>query len=74
VNDVVEPNEAELMRDPLDYRDRAKIAEGKKVIEFEPGSLCEFEDPVPYESRYPQSLQYTTLGDLRNAETTDDML
>ena len=74
VNDVVEPNKAELMRDPLDYRDRAKIAEGKKEIEFEPGSLCEFEDPVPYESRYPQSLQYTTLGDLRNAETTDDML
>ncbi|ADQ67121.1 hypothetical protein GL213_07735 [Halogeometricum borinquense] len=74
VSDVVEPDEAELMREPLDYKDRAKIAEGKKVIMFEPGSLYELEDPVPFESKYPQSLQYTTLGKLRNAETTDDML
>jgi predicted type IV restriction endonuclease len=74
VSDVVEPDEAELIREPLDYKDGAKIAEGKKVIMFEPGSLYEFEDPVPYESKYPQSLQYTTLGKLRSAETTDDML
>jgi len=74
VSDVVAPDEAELMREPLDYKNRAKIAEGKKVITFEPGSLYELEDPVPFESKYPQSLQYTTLGKLRNAETTDDML
>lgn len=74
VSDVVEPDEAELMREPLDYKDRAKIAEGKKVIMFESGSLYELEDPVPFESKYPQSLQYTTLGKLRSAETTDDML
>lgn len=74
VSDVVEPDEAELMREPLDYKDRAKIAEGKKVIVFEAGSLYELEDPVPFESKYPQSLQYTTLGKLRSAETTDDML
>lgn len=74
VSDVVEPDEAELMREPLDYKDRAKIAEGKKVIVFEPGSLRELENPVPFESKYPQSLQYTTLGELRNANTTDDML
>jgi hypothetical protein len=74
VSDVIEPDKAELMREPLDYKDRAKIAEGKKVIMFEPGSLYELEDPVPFESKYPQSLQYTTLGKLRNAETTDDML
>jgi hypothetical protein len=71
---VVEPDEAELIREPLDYKDGAKIAGGKKVIMFEPGSLYELEDPVPFESRYPQSLQYTTLGKLRSAKTTDDML
>jgi hypothetical protein len=74
VKDVVEPDEAELMREPLDYKDRAKIADGKKVIEFEPGTLYELEDPVPYESKYPQALRYTTLSELRNAKTTDDML
>ena len=74
VSDVVEPDEADLMREPLDYKDRAKIDEGKKVIMFESGSLYELEYPVPLESKYPQSLQYTTLGELRNAETTDDML
>ncbi|WP_121821525.1 type I restriction enzyme HsdR N-terminal domain-containing protein [Halostella salina] len=74
VNDVVVPDEADLMREPLDYKDRAKIADGKKVIVFEPGSLYELEDPVPYESKYPQSLRYTTLGKLRTAKTTDDML
>ncbi|WP_435196792.1 type I restriction enzyme HsdR N-terminal domain-containing protein [Natronomonas sp. EA1] len=74
VRDVVEPDAAELMREPQDYQDGAKIADGKKVITFESGSLYELDDPVPFESRYPQSLQYTTLGELRSAETTDDML
>ena len=44
------------------------------VIRFEPKSLYELEDPVPYETKYPQGLRYTTLGALRSAETTDDML
>lgn len=74
VREVVDPDEANLMRDPLEYIDRAKIGEGKKVIKFESGSLYELEDPIPYKSRYPQGLRYTTLGQLRNANTTDDML
>lgn len=74
VSDVVEPEEADLMRSPVDYKDRAKIEEGKKVVEFESGSLYELENPVPYESKYPQSLQYTSLEALRTAETTDDLL
>lgn len=74
VNNVIKPEEADLMRDPLDYKDRAKIAEEKKVIEFTPDTLYELEDPVPYKSKYPQGLRYTTLGDLRDAETTDDMI
>jgi len=74
VSEVVDLESAELLRDPLDYKDGAKIEDGKQVIEFEPGSLYKLEDPVPFESKYPQGLRYTTLGELRNAETTDDML
>jgi len=74
VKDVVPPNEADLERPPLSYVERDEIGEGKMVVRFEPKSLYELEDPVPYETKYPQSLQYTTLGALRTAETTDDML
>lgn len=74
VKEVVPLNEAELARPPLDYVDRDEIGEGKMVVRFQPNSLYELEDPVPYKSAYPQSLQYTTLGALRTAETTDDML
>lgn len=74
VKDVVPPEEAELSRPIEEYVDGAKIAEDKMVIRFEAGSLHELEDPVPYETKYPQGLRYTTLGALRTAETTDDML
>lgn len=74
VDDVVEPDEADLVRDPMDYRDGAKIADEKRVVTFEPGSLYELEDPIPYENKYPQGLRYTTLGKIRDAETTDDVL
>ncbi|WP_323191537.1 hypothetical protein [Halostella sp. PRR32] len=74
VQDVLLPEEADLERSPLSYVDRDEISEGKMVIQFEPGSVYELEDPVPFETKYPQSLQYTTLGALRTAETTDDML
>lgn len=74
VADVLDPDEADLMREPPDYKDGAKIADGKKVITFKSGSLYELENPIPYKSKYPQGLRYTTLGALRTAETTDDML
>ena len=74
VKDVVPPEAAELSRPIEEYADGAKIGENKRVIRFEPESLYELEDPVPYETKYPQSLRYTTLGELRSAETTDDML
>jgi len=73
VKDVVRPNEANLQRPPLSYVERDEIGEGKMVVRFEPESLYELEDPVPYKTKYPQSLQYTTLGALQTAETTDDM-
>jgi|GEM_PF-1194941 len=74
VADIVDPADAELIREPADYKDAAKIADGKKVITFEPGSLHELEDPIPFESKYPQGLRYTTLEKLRTAETTDELL
>lgn len=74
VKDVVPPDEAELSRPVEEYADGAKIADDKMVIRFEPGSLYELEDPVPFDTKYPQSLQYTSLGALRSAETTDDIL
>ncbi|WP_311170508.1 type I restriction enzyme HsdR N-terminal domain-containing protein [Halobellus ordinarius] len=73
VEDVVPVEEADLDRQPLDYVDRSAIANNKKVVEFRSGSLYKLEDPIPYKNSYPQSLRYTTLGRLREAETTDDL-
>ena len=53
---------------------RAGFDPDQQVVVFEEGSLYELADPVPFEIKYPQSLQYTTLGALREAKTTDDML
>jgi len=74
VRDIVTPEEAELERAPLEYVDRDEIDEEKMVVRFKPDSLYELKDPIPYETEYPQGLRYTTLGELKAAETTDDML
>jgi len=74
VDEVVDPADAPLKREPLDYKTREGIADDKKVVLFKPGTLYELEDPIPYESKYPQGLRYTTLEKLRTAETTDDLL
>ncbi|MCU4925415.1 type I restriction enzyme HsdR N-terminal domain-containing protein [Halobacteria archaeon AArc-dxtr1] len=74
VRDVVSPQEAVLAREVSEYADGAKIDNGKKVVRFEEDSLYRLEDPIPYETKYPQNHRYTTLGDLRTAETTDDIL
>jgi hypothetical protein len=74
VRDVVVPEDAELTREPTEYVDRAKLADNKMVVRFEADSLYQLEDPIPYETKYPQSHRYTTLGEFRTAETTDDIL
>jgi len=74
VKDIVAPEEADLERPPLEYVDRDEIGEQKMVVRFEPDSLYELEDPIPYETKYPQGLRYTTLAEFKTAETTDDML
>lgn len=73
VDRIVSPDEADLMRKPSDYKDGAKIAEDKKVILFEKGTLYQLEDPIPFETEFPQGLRYTTLGQFREARTTDDL-
>ncbi|MFC6825362.1 type I restriction enzyme HsdR N-terminal domain-containing protein [Halopelagius fulvigenes] len=73
VDELVDPFEADLERSPLGYGDRESIEDGKMVVKFKPGTLRELEDPVPFESKYPQALRYTTLGKIREAETTDDL-
>lgn len=74
VKDVVNPEKADLARESSEYADGAKIAEDKKVVRFEDSGLYELEDPIPFENKYPQGHRYTTLGKLRAAETTDDIL
>lgn len=80
VSDIVPATEADLARPREAYFESASdeaqagFDPDQQVVVFEEGSLYELEDPVPYETKYPQSLQYTTLGALRAAETTDDML
>ncbi|WP_252697928.1 type I restriction enzyme HsdR N-terminal domain-containing protein [Natronosalvus vescus] len=66
---VVEPSVAGLERDLDEY----DIEEGEQVITFKRDSFYELKDPVPFESKYPQSRRDTTLGKLRTATTTDDL-
>jgi hypothetical protein len=80
VSDIVPADEADLARPREAYFEsgsdeaQAGFDPDQQVVIFEEGSLHELEDPVPYETKYPQSLRYTTLGALRTAEATDDML
>ncbi|MDZ7731386.1 MAG: hypothetical protein U5K37_11510 [Natrialbaceae archaeon] len=53
VHDIVAPDAAPMARAVSAYEDDIKIHNWKKLIRFEPKSLFELEDPIPYESRYP---------------------
>jgi len=74
VADVVSPEEADLAREPTAYQNDGEIADAKRVVVFEPESIVEFSDPIPFESKYPQGRRYTTLEQIRTAKTTDDVL
>ncbi len=69
VDNVVEPNDADLERGIGQF----DIKDGEKIIQFDRERFYELEDPIPYESKYPQARRDTTLGKLRAAETTDDL-
>jgi len=79
VKDIVSPEEADLAR-PLDFYNEAASDDeqagfdpAKNVIIFEEGSLFELEDPIPFNNEWIQSLRYTSLGELKAAENTDDI-
>ena len=75
VKEIVPANSATLARTVESYAgEQAEFDQNQKVVIFEPGSLYELTDPIPFESRVPYSLRYTELGRLRKAETTDDIL
>jgi len=75
VKKIVLATEATLARTLESYAgEQAEFNENQKVVIFEPDSLYELTDPIPFESRVPYSLRYTELGRLREAETTDDLL
>lgn len=74
VAEVVNIEKAELEDDPAELIDLSDPNERrKKVIQLEPSSLYELENPIPYAKKYPQSLRYTTLEKLWSAETTEDL-
>lgn len=70
VKEIVNADDAELARPVEEY---SQFDPSKNVILFEPGSLYELEDPIPYRVKTPYSLRYTVLGDLRSATGTDDL-
>ena len=74
VRDIVSPDEANLSRPVESYTDSAKIDDDKVVVRFQPDSLYQLTDPIPFETKYPQGHRYTTLDSLRTAKTTDDLL
>jgi len=70
VESVVDADEAKLAQPGEEY---PRFESGKKVVVFEPESLHELEDPIPYRERIPYSLRYTDLGRFRSATGTDDL-
>lgn len=74
VEAIVKPTEADLVKPAEEYTDQAEFGEDKRVVVFKDNSLYRLEDPIPYESRYPQGLRYSTVEKLRTAKTTDDVI
>lgn len=74
VAEIVKPTEADLVKPAEEYTDQAEFGRDKRVVRFKDNSLYELENPIPFETRYPQGLRYSTLEKLRTAETTDDVI
>jgi hypothetical protein len=70
VEEIVDAENAELARPVDEY---PQFDPEKKVVMFQPGSLFEIEDPIPYRNRTPYSLRYIELGDFRAATGTDEL-
>lgn len=70
VKEIVDAKDAELARPVEEY---PQFDLSKSVVVFEPESLYELEDPIPYRAKTPYSLRYTSLGRFRSATGTDDL-
>ncbi len=70
VEKIVDAENAELARPVEEY---PQYESGKKVVVFQPRSLFEVEDPIPYRNRTPYSLRYIKLSDFRTATGTDEL-
>ena len=71
VKEILDAEDADLARPVEEY---PQFESGKKVVVFQPKSLYELEDSIPYRDRTPYSLRYITLGDFRTATGTDDLI
>lgn len=70
VKEIVGAQDAELARPREKY---LKFDSSKSVVVFEPESLYELENPIPYRVKTPYSLRYTSLGQFRTATGTDGL-
>lgn len=70
IKEIVDAEDAELARPVEEYQ---QFDSSKSVVVFEPESLYEVEDPIPYRVKTPYSLRYTKLGDFRSATGTDEL-
>jgi len=70
VKEIVDAEDAELARPVEEY---PQFEPSKSVVVFEPGSLYELTNPIPYRVKTPYSLRYTSLGEFRTATGTDEL-
>jgi hypothetical protein len=71
VKEIVQAEDAPLAHGLEAYGGQeADYEQGDQVVLFEPGTLYELEDPIPYEKKAPQSRVYTDLESFRTASTT----
>lgn len=57
--------------DPLTAKNREQ---NEMVARFEAHGVYWLEDPISYETKYSHGRRRMALGDLRTADTTDDIL
>jgi predicted type IV restriction endonuclease len=74
VTEIVPAEEATLARDAETYTGgEAGFDPDDQVVMFEPGSLYELSDPIPYEGKAPQSRVYTDLASFKRGGTTKEV-
>lgn len=76
VRDIVSVNDIEhdLKNSIEEYTSKLGGGTANKLVRLEKDTLYQFEEPIPFKNKHPQSLRYAKLSELRNATTTDDVL